>query len=293
MDDLYGGTYRLFSNVRERAQGLRVSYVDMTDARNIENALTDRTKLIWVETPTNPLLKIADLHAIAEIGRKHNIITACDNTFATPLLQRPFEFGFDITLHSVTKYLGGHSDVVGGLLVTNRVDLAERLRFLQKSIGAVLGPFDSYLALRGVKTLALRMRQHCRSAHAIAEFLEQHNKVERVTYPGLPTHQQYTVAQNQMLLDGEPVGGGMITMYIKGGLAESRRLLENVNIFALAESLGGVESLIEHPAIMTHASVPADTRAALGISDNMVRLSVGIEDADDLITDLDRALCTI
>jgi cystathionine gamma-lyase len=290
MDDLYGGTYRLMTNVRERSQGLNMSYVDMTDPKRIEAAITERTRMIWVETPTNPTLKLVDLQAVAALARKHNIITVCDNTFATPMLQRPLEHGFDIVMHSATKYLGGHSDVIGGVLVTNRVDLAERLRYLQNAVGSVMSAFDSYMVLRGMKTLALRVRRHSESAIRMASWLEQHPKVQRVTYPGLPSHPQHELAQRTMKLNGTPAAGGMITIYLKGGLAESRRFLENVKIFALAESLGGVESLIEHPAIMTHASVPPETRATLGISDSLVRLSIGVEDADDLQADLSQAL---
>ena len=249
--------------------------------------------MVWVETPTNPTLKVVDLAAIATIAKKHGIISVCDNTFATPMLQRPLEMGFDIVMHSVTKYLGGHSDVVGGALVTNRADLAEKLRFLQNAIGGVMGPFDAYLALRGVKTLAVRMQRHCESGMHIAQWLEKHPKVERVVYPGLASHAQHAVAKKQMQLAGKPAFGGMITIFIRGGLAESRRFLENVHMFALAESLGGVESLIEHPAIMTHASVPAESRKALGISDNLVRLSVGIEHQQDLINDLEKALAHV
>jgi cystathionine gamma-lyase len=294
MDDLYGGSYRLMSRVRERSMGLNVSYVDMTDAGRIEKAITPRTKMIWVETPTNPTLKLVDLAAVAKIAKANNrnIIAVCDNTFATPLLQRPLEFGFDIVHHSATKYLGGHSDALGGILVTNRADLAEKLRFMQNAIGSVLSPFDSYMVLRGIKTLALRMARHGESALKIAQWLAKHPNVDRVVYPGLPSHPQHELAKKQMKLCGHPNagGGGMITIHIKGDLAESRRFLENVHLFALAESLGGVESLIEHPAIMTHASVPPDNRAKLGISDTLVRLSIGIEEADDLIADLDQAL---
>lgn len=291
MDDLYGGTYRLMTRVRERSMGLKVSYVDMVDASRIEAAITPRTKMIWVETPTNPTLKIVDLRAVAAIAQKHNLITVCDNTFATPILQRPLSMGFDIVMHSATKYLGGHSDVIGGVLVTRRADLAEKLRFMQNAIGSVMSAFDSYLVLRGMKTLALRMARHCESAQRIAEWLENHPKVDRVVYPGLASHPQYDVAARQMKLNSSGDGfGGMITIFLKGGLAESRRFLERVRLFALAESLGGVESLIEHPAIMTHASVPAETRAKLGISDTLVRISVGIEDVEDLIADLSQAL---
>lgn len=290
MDDLYGGSYRLMTRVRERSQGLKVSYVNMTDPKRIEAAITDRTKLIWVETPTNPTLKLVDLAAVAAIGRRHNLITVCDNTFASPILQRPLELGFDIAMHSATKYLGGHSDAVGGILVTNRPDLAERLRFMQNAIGSILGPMDSYLVLRGIKTLAIRMERHCRNAAEIATRLEAHPRVERIVYPGLESHPQHALAQKQMRLGGEPAGGGMITIWLKGGLNDSRRFLQRVHLFSLAESLGGVESLIEHPAIMTHASVPPDKRKALGIDDNLCRLSVGIENVEDLWRDLESAL---
>ncbi len=290
MDDLYGGTYRLMTDVRGRSQGLKVTYVDLTDARQLEAAITEKTRAIWIESPTNPTLKLADLEAIAAIGKRRGIMTVCDNTFATPLLQQPLQHGFDVVMHSATKYLGGHSDLIGGVLVTNRADLAERLRYLQRAIGAILSPFDSYLVLRGIKTLAVRMRQHCENGQCIAEWLEKHPKVERVIFPGLPSHPQHELARRQMHLDCHPVGGGMIAAYLKGGLEESRRFLEAVRLFTLAESLGGVESLIEHAAIMTHASVPPEQRAKLGICDNLVRISVGIEDCDDLIADLERAL---
>ena len=291
MDDVYGGTYRLLSKVRQRSAGLAPVYVDLTNPALFEAAIQKKKPgMVWVETPTNPTLKVVDLAAIATIAKKHGIISVCDNTFATPMLQRPLEMGFDIVMHSVTKYLGGHSDVVGGALVTNRADLAEKLRFLQNAIGSVMGPFDAYLALRGVKTLAVRMQRHCESAMQIAQWLEKHPKVERVVYPGLASHAQHAVAKKQMQLAGKSAFGGMITIFIRGGLAESRRFLEHVHMVALAESLGGVESLIEHPAIMTHASVPAESRKALGISDNLVRLSVGIEHQQDLINDLEKAL---
>ncbi len=287
MDDLYGGTNRLFSRVRERSQGLKVSYIDLTRADRVAQAMTPKTKLVWVETPTNPTLKLADLGAIAKAARAVNprVLLGCDNTFASPYNQRPLEHGFDIVMHSSTKYLGGHSDVVGGLLATGDPDLAQRLRFLQNAVGAVMGPFDAYLTLRGVKTLAVRMERHNESALRIARFLAEHPLVDAVIYPFLESHPQHDLAKRQMR-----GGGGMISMHVRGGLDDSRRFLERLRIFALAESLGGVESLAEHPAIMTHASVPADQRATLGISDTFVRLSVGIEDADDLIDDLDRAL---
>ena len=291
MDDVYGGTFRLLTRVRERSAALKPTYLDLTDASRLEAHLAKhKAGMVWVETPTNPMLKVVDLAAIAAICRRHGVISVCDNTFATPMLQRPLELGFDMVMHSATKYLGGHSDVVGGALVTGRPELAERLRFLQNAIGSVMGPFDAYLALRGAKTLAVRMRRHCESAMHIAQWLAQHPKVEKVIYPGLPSHPQHAVAARQMKLDGQPAFGGMITMLIKGGLAESRRFLENVHLFALAESLGGVESLIEHPAIMTHASVPPENRRQLGILDNLVRLSVGIEHPGDLVRDLEHGL---
>jgi cystathionine beta-lyase/cystathionine gamma-synthase len=286
-DDLYGGSYRLFARVRAKSAGLTFSFVDLREPKNVEAAITPATRLIWVETPTNPMLKLADLSAIGEIARRHGIPAWADNTFASPYLQRPLEHGFAGVMHSATKYINGHSDVVNGLLIAGAdTDLQERLTFLQNAVGAVLGPFDSYLALRGVKTLALRMQRHCENAQALAEWLEAHPKVARVHYPGLRSHPQHALAQRQM-----PRGyGGMISIELKGGLDESRRFLERTRLFALAESLGGVESLIEHPAIMTHASVPAAQRAALGISDSLCRLSVGIEDLGDLRADLADAL---
>ena len=285
MDDLYGGTGRLFRKVRARSQGLSFSFVDLSDIKQLNEAITDKTKLIWVESPTNPLLKLVDLEVIAKIGKARDILTACDNTFASPMLQRPLELGFDIVMHSATKYLGGHSDVIGGVLVTSKVELAERIRFVQFAVGSIMGPFDSYMTLRGLKTLGIRMKQHCASAQTIAEWLEKHAAIDRVIYPGLKSFSQYELAKKQM---AQP--GGMITMFVKGGLDEARKVLERVKIFALAESLGGVESLIEHPAIMTHASVPAEQRRELGISDTLIRLSIGIEDTNDLIADLDQAL---
>ncbi|MBM4099646.1 MAG: PLP-dependent transferase [Planctomycetes bacterium] len=291
MDDVYGGTNRLLNRVRKRSQGLKVEFVDMTDAGRLEDAArAHRPRMIWVETPTNPTLKLVDLDAVARIGKACGAVTVCDNTFATPMLQRPLEHGIDLVMHSTTKYLGGHSDTVGGALVTGDRALAEKLRFMQNAIGSVMGPFDAYLTLRGAKTLAVRMRQHCASAARIAAWLERHPKVARVTYPGLASHPQHALAARQLRLDGQPAGGGMITAYLKGGIDESRRFLEHVRIFALAESLGGVESLIEHPAIMTHASVPPEQRRELGISDSLVRLSVGIEHPDDLLADLEHGL---
>ncbi len=285
LDDLYGGSRRLFHGVRERSSGLEFSFVDMTDLGTVREALKPNTKMIWVESPSNPLLKIIDLEGLAAIARKHDLLLVADNTFATPYLQRPLELGADIVMHSVTKYLNGHSDMVGGIAVTANEDLAERLAYLQNSIGSVSGPFDSFLALRGIKTLDVRMERHVKSAHRIAEWLEQDARVTSVLYPHLPSHPQYELAKKQM-----SAGGGIVTFFIDGDLETARRFLENTKLFALAESLGGVESLVDHPAIMTHASVPPAERAKLGISDQLIRLSVGIEDADDLVADLDRAL---
>ena len=286
MDDLYGGTYRLFENVRKRSAGLSFSFVDLADPAALEAAIRPETRMIWVETPTNPLLRLVDLEAVARVARRRGILGVCDNTFASPWVQRPLEHGFDMVMHSATKYLNGHSDMVGGVLVVSENgDLAERMGYLQNAVGGVQGPFDSFLALRGLKTLALRMERHCANAQAIAAYLDTHPKVERVYYPGLASHPQHALARRQM------TGfGGMVTAVLAGGLPAAKRFLERVEIFALAESLGGVESLIEHPAIMTHASIPAETRARLGIGDALVRLSVGVEDADDLIADLARAL---
>jgi len=286
-DDLYGGSYRLFERVRAKSAGLRFSFVDLRDLAAVEAAIRPETKMIWVETPTNPMLKLADLPAIAAIAKRHGLIAAADNTFASPWVQRPLELGFDLVMHSATKYLNGHSDVVGGLLVVgDNQDLAERLAFLQNAVGAIAGPFDSFLALRGVKTLALRMERHCTNALALAGWLEAHQKVARVHYPGLASHPQHPLARRQM-----PRGyGGMIAIELRGGLDDARRFLERCELFALAESLGGVESLIEHPAIMTHASIPAAQRAALGIGDTLCRLSVGVEDVEDLRADLASAL---
>src|SRR5580693_9102020 len=291
-DDLYGGSRRLFTRVRESSAGLKFSFVDMRDSAQVQAAIVPATRLIWVETPSNPMLKLADLAAIATIAGRHQILTAADNTFATPYLQRPLTVGFDVVMHSGTKYLSGHSDVVNGALVVgDNAELAERLAFLQNSVGAVAGPFDSFLALRGVKTLALRMQRHCENALELGAFLERHAKVGRVHYPGLASHPQHALARSQMRDPrGHGAYGGMISIELKGGLDESKRFLERCEIFALAESLGGVESLIEHPAIMTHASVPREARMALGISDTLCRLSVGIEDVADLRADLQQAL---
>ncbi len=290
MDDLYGGTHRLFSNVRKRSSGLQFTYADLTDLRGLESAISENTRLIWIETPTNPMLKLVDLEGVVSIAKDRNILLACDNTFASPAIHTPLDYGFDIVMHSATKYLGGHSDVIAGLLVTNSSELAEQIRFIHNSVGPVLGPFDSYLVLRGIKTLALRMQRHCESALKIATWLESHKKIERVIYPGLESHPQYEIAKKQMSCDGTIAGGGMITCVLKGGLASCTSFLEKLKIFTIAESLGGVESLVEHPAIMTHASVPTDVQVSLGIENGLVRISVGIEDCDDLINDLEQAL---
>jgi cystathionine gamma-lyase len=287
MDDLYGGSYRLFENVRRRSAGLQFSFVDLSDPAALEAAIRDNTKMVWVESPTNPLLKLVDLDAIAKIAKARNLISVCDNTFCSPWVQRPLDHGFDIVMHSTTKYLNGHSDVVGGVAVVaeGRDGIRDKLAFLQNAVGSVPGPFDSFLVLRALKTLPVRMERHCANAQRIAEFLEAHPKVEKVWYPGLESHPQHDLAKRQMR-----GYGGMVTAVLKGGLDDARRFLERCELFALAESLGGVESLIEHPAIMTHASVPREIREALGISDGLVRLSVGIEDADDLLAELEAAL---
>ncbi|MFK3799006.1 MULTISPECIES: cystathionine gamma-synthase [unclassified Pseudomonas] len=288
-DDLYGGTFRLFDKVRKRSAGHRFSFVDMTDLSAFEAGLQDDTRMIWVETPSNPLLRLTDLAAIARICRDRGIICVADNTFASPWIQHPLALGFDIVVHSTTKYLNGHSDVIGGIAVVgDNPELAERLGFLQNSIGSIAGPFDAFLTLRGVKTLALRMERHCSNALDIAQWLEQQPQVARVYYPGLPSHPQHALACRQMR-----GFGGMISLDLNTDLAGTRRFLERVELFALAESLGGVESLIEHPAIMTHASIPAENRARLGIGDSLVRLSVGIEDVEDLRADLAQALAAI
>jgi cystathionine gamma-lyase len=287
MHDLYGGSYRLLENVRKRSAGHSVSFVDLTEASALEAALRPDTRLVWVETPTNPLLKVVDLAAVAALAGKHRLISVCDNTFATPYLQRPLEHGFDVVVHSTTKYLNGHSDSIGGAAVVRAgSELAGRLAFLQNAVGAVSSPFDSFLTLRGIKTLALRMERHCANALAVARFLEQHAGVERVYYPGLESHPQHALARRQM----QGGYGGIVTAVLRGGLAVARRTLERCRLFALAESLGGVESLIEHPGIMTHASLPEGARKALGIEDGLIRLSVGVEDVRDLIAELGHAL---
>ncbi len=284
-DDLYGGSYRLFERVRKQVSGLKVSYVDMTKPENIEKALTPETKMLWMESPSNPLLKLVDLEMATAFAKKHKLLSVADNTFATPCNQKPLNYGADIVVHSITKYIGGHSDIIGGVVVVNDNDLADRLKFIQNSTGGILGPFDSFLALRGVKTLDVRMTRHTDSAMKIAQWLEKHPKIEKVYYPGLASHPQHDLAKKQM-----QGFGGMVTAIMKGDLDASRRMLSACEIFTLAESLGGVESLIEHPAIMTHASIPKEEREKLGISDGLIRLSVGIEDVDDLIADLSAAL---
>jgi cystathionine gamma-lyase len=291
-DDLYGGSFRLFDKVRTRSANLSFTFVDLSDLAAVRAAIRPNTKLLWVETPSNPLLKLADLAALAQIAREHGLIAAADNTFASPYVQRPLELGFDVVVHSTTKYLNGHSDVIGGVAVVGReprqAEWRERLGFLQNSVGGIAGPFDSFLALRGLKTLALRLERHNSNALALAQWLESQPKVARVRYPGLESHPQHALAKKQM--NGF---GGMVSLDLKTDLAGARRFLETVHIFSLAESLGGVESLIEHPAIMTHATIPAETRAALGIGDALVRLSVGVEDLADLRDDLARGLAAI
>jgi cystathionine gamma-lyase len=287
MHDLYGGTYRLLENVRKRSAGHSVSFVDLSDPAALTAALRPETRMVWVETPTNPLLKLVDLAAVAQIAKQRGLLTVCDNTFATPYLQRPLEHGFDIVLHSTTKYLNGHSDAIGGAAVVRAdAELEERIAYLQNAVGGVPGPFDSFLTLRGIKTLALRMERHCANALAVARFLEGHAAIERVFYPGLATHPQHALAQRQM----RGGYGGIVTAVLRGGLAAARRTLERCRLFALAESLGGVESLIEHPALMTHSSLPAALRQSLGISDGLIRLSVGVEDLEDLLGELTQAL---
>ena len=286
MDDVYGGTYRLFERVRRRSAGLDFSFVDLNDMAALEAAVTPATRMIWCETPTNPLLKIVDIARLAEFARKRGIWLAVDNTFSSPILQRPLELGAHLVMHSATKYLNGHSDMVGGMLVVgDDARLAEQLTFLQNAVGGIQGPFDSFLALRGLKTLHLRMKAHCENAMALADWLQSHPAIERIAYPGLASHPQHELAKRQM--DGF---GGMVSVWIKGGEAAARRVMERTELFTCAESLGGVESLVNHPAIMTHASVPAERRAALGVDDNLVRFSVGVEDLADLRADLESAL---
>ena len=289
MNDLYGGTVRLFNEIKTLSQGIEVTYVDMTDIQNVLDAKTDKTKMIFVETPTNPLLRVVDLSAIADFAKSEGILSVCDNTFASPYVQQPLSHGIDIVLHSATKYLGGHSDLIAGALVIGKKDeeLIARMANIVNSLGPVTGAFDSYLILRSLKTLAVRMERHCENALAIAQHFENHKEISEVIYPGLTNHPQHELATKQM--NGF---GGIISMNIKGGLEKSKRFLEQTKIFALAESLGGVESLIEHPALMTHASLPKNRRDTIGISDGLVRLSVGIESLDDLIEDIEQALVT-
>ncbi len=287
MDDLYGGTYRLFENVRKRSAGLEFTFANLSDLDNLESALQDNTKMIWVESPTNPLLKLVNLQAVAEFARKHNLIAVCDNTFCSPYVQKPLDYGFDLVVHSATKYINGHSDVVGGIVVCgpDRQDLVEQIFYLSNAIGSIMSPFDSFLVMRSLKTLSIRMERHCDSAMQVARYLEQHEAIEKVYYPGLQSHPQHELAKQQM--NGF---GGMISVVLKGGLASAKIFLENTHLFSLAESLGGVESLIEHPAIMTHSSVPVAIRNEIGIVDGLVRLSVGIETLEDLIADIKIAL---
>jgi cystathionine gamma-lyase len=284
-DDLYGGTFRLFERVRRRSAGLEFTFVDLSQPGSLESAARPNTRMVWVETPSNPMLKITDLEAVAEVAEKRGWFAVADNTFASPYLQRPMEHGFHAVVHSATKFLNGHSDMIGGVIVTRDEELGERLAYLQNAVGGIQGPFDSFLALRGLKTLHLRMERHCSNAQELAEWMHHHPAIERVIYPGLDSHPQHDLARRQMRLPG-----GMISVILRGDLDSTRRVLESFKIFALAESLGGVESLIEHPAIMTHASVPAEQRAERGISDTLIRLSVGVEDVEDLKEDLDQAL---
>jgi cystathionine gamma-lyase len=288
-DDLYGGTFRLFEKVRRRSANLDFTFVDLTDPTNFQRAIKPNTRMVWVETPSNPLLKLIDLEAVAKIARAKNIISVSDNTFASPWIQRPIEFGFDLVIHSATKYLNGHSDMVGGVIVVGEnKELGDRIAFLQNAVGSIAGPFDSFLALRGLKTLALRMERHCENAAEIAAWMAKESTVEWISYPGLESHPQHALAKRQMR-----GFGGMITVVLKTDLAGTRRFLENTHLFALAESLGGVESLIDHPALMTHGAIPAEQRAALGISDSLVRLSVGVENVNDLLDDLRTAFAAI
>ncbi len=287
MNDLYGGTVRLFNEIKTLSQGIEVTYVDMTDLQNVKAAITDKTKMIFIETPTNPLLRVVDLSSIAEFAKTEGILSVCDNTFASPYVQQPLNHGIDIVLHSATKYLGGHSDLIAGALVIGKKDeeLVSRMANIVNSLGPITGAFDSYLILRSLKTLAVRMERHCENAMAIANHFENHKDINEVIYPGLSNHPQHDLAAKQM--NGF---GGIISMNISGGIAKSKTFLEKTKIFALAESLGGVESLIEHPALMTHASLPKDRRESIGITDGLVRLSVGLESLDDLIQDIEQAL---
>ena len=286
MDDLYGGTFRLFERVRKRSAGLDITFADLTSQKALEAAVRPTTKMIWIETPTNPTLRLVDIAQVAEFARKRNILTVVDNTFASPWVQRPIELGADITMHSATKYLNGHSDMVGGIAIASTDELADKIGFLQNAVGAVSGPFDSFLALRGLKTLALRMRQSSESALRIAGWLEKHSRVTKVLYPGLASHPQHELAKRQM----QNGFSGIVTFFVKGGLGEAKHFLERCRLFTIAESLGGVESLVDHPGLMTHASIPPEKRRELGIDDSLIRLSVGIEDVEDLLADLEQAL---
>lgn len=285
-DDLYGGSWRLFERVRRRTMGLDFAYVDLSDIAAVEAAITPKTKMLWVETPTNPLMKLADIAALSKVAKAHGLLLIVDNTFATPFCQQPLSLGADVVMHSATKYLNGHSDIIGGVLVTGDADLAMRIKFLQNSVGGIMGPFDAFLANRGLKTLALRMKAHCENALTVARWLETRKGVSKVIYPGLIAHPQHALAARQM----HGGYGGMVTVVLEGDLERTKRVLERVQVFTLAESLGGVESLVNHPAIMTHASVPKEVREAGGVTDNLIRLSVGVENVEDLIADLDQAL---
>ena len=285
-DDLYGGSWRLFERVRRRSMGLDFAYVDLSDIAAVEAAITPRTKMLWVETPTNPLMKLADIAALSQVAKAHGLLLIVDNTFATPFCQQPLSLGADVVMHSATKYLNGHSDIIGGVLATADAELATRIKFLQNSVGGIMGPFDAFLANRGLKTLALRMKAHCENALTVARWLETRAGIARVIYPGLIAHPQHELAARQM----HGGFGGMVTVILDGDLERTKRVLERVQVFTLAESLGGVESLVNHPAIMTHASVPKEVREAGGVSDNLFRLSVGVENVEDLIADLDQAL---
>lgn len=286
MEDLYGGTFRLFERVRKRSANLEITFSDLADQKALEAAVRPNTRMIWIETPTNPTLRLVDIARVAEFARKRNILTVVDNTFASPWVQRPIELGADITMHSATKYLNGHSDMVGGVAVAANEELADKIGFLQNAVGAISGPFDSFLALRGLKTLALRMRQSSESALEIAGWLEKHPRVAKVLYPGLASHPQHELARQQM----KNGFSGIVTFFVKGGLGEAKHFLERCRVFTIAESLGGVESLVDHPGLMTHASIPVEKRRELGIDDSLIRLSVGIEEVEDLLADLEQAL---
>lgn len=286
LDDVYGGTYRLFENVRKRSSGLEFSFIDFADLNKVEAAIKDNTRMLFVESPSNPLLKIVDLKAVAKLGKKHNLLTVADNTFATPILQRPLELGFDIVMHSATKYIGGHSDIISGVCAVNNEELATRIAYLQNSIGAAGDAFSAFMGLRGLKTLAIRVERHCKNAMRFAKHLEKHPHVNRVYYPGLESHPNHEIATQQM----QGGFGGIVTVDFNLTLKQTVKLLENTKVFTLAESLGGVESLTDHPALMTHASIPKDIREKLGITDGLIRFSIGIENIDDLLEDFESAL---